>query len=153
MNERTLSWPTPARLAIDYPDRALDRLSTLLRLIYVIPIAIVLGLVGHGFESESSIGALGAAGGGVLVAPVLLMILFRRKYPRWWFDFNLELARFSTRVISYLALMSDTYPSTDEEQSVHLDIDYPDVEQDLKPLAAVGEMAARHSPLHRPRIP
>ena len=121
----------PARLAIDYPDRALDRLSTLLRLIYVIPIAIVLGLVGHGFESESSIGALGAAGGGVLVAPVLLMILFRRKYPRWWFDFNLELARFSTRVISYLALMSDTYPSTDEEQSVHLDIDYPDVEQDL----------------------
>ena len=104
----------PARLTIDYPDRDLDRLSTLLRLIYVIPIAIVLGLVG-----------------GVLVGPVLLMILFRQKYPRWWFDFHLQLARLSTRVTSYLALMSDTYPSTDEEQGVHLDLDYPNVEQDL----------------------
>ena len=104
----------PARLTIDYPDRDLDRLSTLLRLIYVIPIAIVLGLVS-----------------GVLVGPILLMILFRQKYPRWWFDFHLQLARLSTRVTSYLALMSDTYPSTDEEQGVHLDLDYPNVEQDL----------------------
>ena len=121
----------PARLTIDYPDRDLDRLSTLLRLIYVIPIVIVLGLVGHAFESRSSAGAFGAFGGGVLVAPVLLMILFRQKYPRWWFDFNLQLARFLTRVTSYLALMSDKYPSTDEEQSFHLDLDYSNVEQDL----------------------
>jgi hypothetical protein len=57
--------------------------------------------------------------------------VFRDKYPRWWFDFNLQLARFSTRVLSYLALMSDRYPSTDEEQSVHLDLDYPNVAEDL----------------------
>ena len=104
----------PARLAIDYPDRDLDRLSTGLRLIYAIPITIVLELIG-----------------AVLSAPVALMILFRQKYPRWLFDFNLELTRFSTRVGSYLALMSDQYPSTDEEQSVHLEVDYPDVERDL----------------------
>ena len=67
----------------------------------------------------------------MLVGPVLLMILFRQKYPRWWFDFQLQLARLLTRVNSYLALMSDTYPSTDEEQGVHLDLDYPNVEQDL----------------------
>ncbi|MFQ5967718.1 MAG: DUF4389 domain-containing protein [Acidimicrobiia bacterium] len=124
----------PARLTIDYPDRDLDRVSTLLRLIYVIPIAIVIGLVGGSTFSDTvseSGGSIGFTGGGLLVAPVLLMILFRQKYPRWWFDFNLQLARFSTRVVSYVGLMSDKYPSTDEEQSVHLDLDYPDVEQDL----------------------
>jgi len=124
----------PARLTVDYPDRDLDRLSTLLRLIYLIPIGIVLGLVG-GSTFSPTLGESGAnsaaAAGGVLVAPVLLMILFRQKYPRWWFDFNLQLTRFATRVVSYLALMSDTYPSTDEEQAVHLDLDYPNVEQDL----------------------
>ncbi len=124
----------PARLTIDYPDRDLDRLSTLLRLIYVIPIAIVLGLVGgsaFGDKFGESGASIAATGGGVLVGPVLLMILFRQKYPRWWFDFHLQLARLLTRVTSYLALMSDTYPSTDEEQGVHLDLDYPNVEQDL----------------------
>lgn len=104
----------PARVSIDYPDRDLDRLSTGLRLIYVIPIEIVLGLIGN-----------------VLAAPIALMIVFRQKYPRWMFDFNLELTRFSTRVASYAALMSDRYPSTDEEQDVHLEVDYPNVEQDL----------------------
>ena len=124
----------PARLTIDYPDRDLDRLSTLLRLIYVIPIAIVLGLVGgsaFGDKFGESGASITATGGGVLVGPVLLMILFRQKYPRWWFDFHLQLARLLTRVTSYLALMSDTYPSTDKEQGVHLDLDYPNVEQDL----------------------
>jgi hypothetical protein len=124
----------PARLTIDYPDRELDRLSTLLRLVYVIPIAIVVGLIGgtaFGDTASESGARIGAFGGGVLVMPVLLMILFRQKYPRWWFDFNLQLVRFSTRVISYLALMSDKYPSTDEEQSVHLDLDYPTVTEDL----------------------
>ena len=113
----------PARLSIDYPARELDRLSTLLRVLYAIPIAIVLGLIGNTFGSASF--------GAVLVLPVLLTILFRQKYPRWWFDFHLQLTRFSTRVCAYLALMSDRYPSTDEEQSVHLDLDYPDVAQDL----------------------
>ena len=124
----------PARLTIDYPDRDLDRFSTLLRLIYVIPIAIVLGLVGgsaFGDKFGESGASIAATGGVVLVGPVLLMILFRQKYPRWWFDFHLQLARLLTRVTSYLALMSDTYPSTDEEQGVHLDLDYPNVEQDL----------------------
>jgi hypothetical protein len=113
----------PARLTIDYPARPLNRLSTLLRVLYAIPIAIVLGLI------ESTFGS--APFGAVLLLPVLLTILFRQKYPRWWFDFHLQLVRFSTRVCAYLALMSDRYPSTDEEQSVHLDLDYPDVAQDL----------------------
>ena len=122
-----------ARLTIDYPDRSLDRLSTALRLVYSLPILIVLGLIGGTAgttvgETGARVGVLGA---GVLGGPVLLMILFRNKYPRWWFDFNLQLVRFSTRVLAYLALMSDRYPSTDDEQSVHLDLDYPVVATDL----------------------
>ena len=123
-----------ARLTIDYPDRGLDRVSTALRLVYAIPVMIVLGVVAGGVAGDTAGetgGRIGAFGGGVLVLPVLLMIVFRNKYPRWWFDFNLQLARFSTRVLSYLALMSDRYPSTDDEQSVHLDLDYPNVPEDL----------------------
>jgi len=124
----------PARLSIDFPDRDLDRRSTLLRLIYAIPIVIVLAFLGGTFfgeTSEESGRTIGTFGGGIIVVPTLLMVLFRRKYPRWWFDFNLQLTRFSTRVFAYLALMTDSYPSTDEEQSVHLELDYPSVEQDL----------------------
>ncbi len=120
----------PVRLAIDYPDRALNRVSTLLRLIWIIPIAIVLGLVSGGSVWVGGTTEIVLAGGLLVLAP-LLMILFRQKYPRWWFDWNLALTRFSTRVAAYLALMDDRYPSTDDEQSVHLDIDYPDAQRDL----------------------
>ena len=107
-----------ARLTIDYPDRSLDRLSTFLRIFYVFPILIVFS-----FVTSSQ--------GPVLFFAVLLLLVFRHKYPRWWFDFVLQVSRFSTRVFAYLALMSDTYPSTDEEQFVHLDLDYPTAKQDL----------------------
>lgn len=110
-----------ARLTIDYPDRDLDRLSTALRIFYIIPIAIVLGLLTNAETWWA----------GVIFLPLVVMILFRQKYPGWWFDFNLELTRFSTRIAAYLALMSDTYPSTTEEQYVHLELDRPDVERDL----------------------
>ncbi len=111
----------PARLTIDYPDRPLDRVSTLLRIVWIIPIGIVLAAIGN----------MESAGTSVFLVPVVLMIVVRRKYPRWWFDFGVEVARFETRVFSYLAVMSDRYPSTDEHQNVHLDVDYPDVERDL----------------------
>ena len=59
------------------------------------------------------------------------MILFRQKYPRWWFDWNLELLRFGARVGAFLALMNDRYPATDDQQSVHLVYPYPDVPREL----------------------
>lgn len=123
----------PARLTVDYPDRELDRATTFFRLFAAIPILFVLASVsGWTWQATYENGKeAAAAAGGVLFFGPLLMILFRQKYPRWWFDFNLQLTRFSTRVMSYLALMSDRYPSSDEEQSVHLDLDYPDVKQDL----------------------
>jgi hypothetical protein len=121
----------PATLEIDYPDRELDRLTTLLRLFTVIPIAIVLGLVmGPSADANSGHHHVLAAGGFVSAAAAL-MLVFRQKYPRWWFDWNLALARFATRVGAYLALLRDEYPSTDEEQAVHLEIPYPDAARDL----------------------
>jgi hypothetical protein len=124
----------PVQFSVDYPNRALDRLTTALRLITVIPIAIVLGAVaGTMWQTDGHAGteAVVAGAGGLLFFGPLLMILFRQKYPRWWFDWNRELLRFTNRLSVYLALMDDRYPSTDEEQSVHLDFPYPDVPRDL----------------------
>ncbi|HEX5260603.1 MAG TPA: DUF4389 domain-containing protein, partial [Gaiellales bacterium] len=124
----------PARLEIDYPDRPLNRLTTFFRVFTAIPILILLALLSgtsEGYQhTAGSTTATGAAvGGGLVVVPVVLMLLFRRKYPGWWFDWNRELARFSTRVTAYLALLDDRYPSTDEEQSVHLELARPDGER------------------------
>jgi hypothetical protein len=123
----------PIQLSIDYPDRQLNRLTTLFRIFTVIPIAIVLGTIGGGTATQWGESARGIAigGTGLLILPPLLMILFRQKYPRWWYEWNLELMRFSNRVYLYLALMDDRYPSTDEQQSLQLDFPYPDAERDL----------------------
>ena len=126
--------PYPVTLAIDYPDRPLNRLTTAFRIITVIPIAILLGtLVGYsnqwGASGESATVVVG--GVGLLFIPPLLMIVFREKYPRWWFDWNLELLRFMNRVAAYFALMADRYPSTDEYQYVALEMPYPDARAGL----------------------
>jgi hypothetical protein len=123
-----------AKVTIDYPDRLLNRTSSFFRIFMVIPIAIVLALLSsNGFSwGQHHNWAVGAASGvGIIFLPTLLMILFRQKYPKWWFDFNLAITRFGARVGTYFALMTDAYPSTDEEQSVHLEINYPDVKNDL----------------------
>src|SRR5438552_5101485 len=122
----------PVQFSFDYPDRPLNRLTTFFRIFTTIPILILIATIGGGEASFSPGAASWAAGGsGILFIPPLLMILFRRKYPRWWFDWNLELLRFSNRIYIYLALMDDRYPSTDEGQSVRLDFPYPDAEGDL----------------------
>ncbi len=131
----------PVTFAVDYPERPLDRLSTLFRVFFAIPIGIVLASVSGATwrwtiddrmaDAGANSGVLVVGAGGLLFFAPLLMILFRQKYPRWWFDWNLELVRFSNRVGVYLALMDDRYPSTDDYQAVHLDYPYPDVPRDL----------------------
>jgi hypothetical protein len=124
--------PYPVQFSVEYPDRDLNRLTTGFRLFVAIPILIVAAAVSGGpwgGWGEGRTIAIGA--GGVLFLPALLMILFRRKYPRWWFDWNLELLRFENRVGAFLALMDDRYPSTDERQAVTLEFPYPDAERDL----------------------
>jgi hypothetical protein len=121
----------PLTFSVDYPDRELDRLSTFFRIFAVIPIAIILATVSGSTYSSGSgdTSTFLITAGGFLFGAPLLMLLFRKKYPAWWANWNRELMRFTNRVHIYLWLMDDTYPSTDEEQSVHLDFDNPDGEQ------------------------
>lgn len=124
----------PVQFSVDYPDRQLNRLTTFFRLIVAIPILILFGAVAGGtwqWGSADDTRMIVIGGGGLLVLGPLLMILFRRKYPRWWFNWNLELQRFGNRVVAYLALLDDRYPATDDEQSIHLDYAYPDAAVDL----------------------
>ena len=123
----------PARLDIEYPEDGLSRAKTIFRIILVIPIAVVAGLLTNSFVGSWQGGAswAGFFVSITLFGPTLLMILFRQKYPRWWFDWNLELFRFTTRITAYMSLMRDEYPSTDEQQAVRLELDYPDAARDL----------------------
>jgi len=118
----------PARLDVDYQQR-LGRWSTLFRMILIIPIAIIATIV-VGASGSGGVNT-GAGIAGALFIATLLMILFRQRYPRWWFDFIYALNRFTTRVTIYLFALTDRYPSTEDEQNVHLELDYPDVKRDL----------------------
>lgn len=120
----------PATLEIDYPDRELNRLTSFFRPLMVIPIAVILGLLTRANVRTDSANYIVGSGGIVFPATVL-MLLFRQKYPLWWFDWNLALTRFSTRVCSYLALLRDEYPATDAAQAVHLEVAYPDARHEL----------------------
>ena len=124
----------PVTFSVDYPDRQLNRLTTFFRIFTVIPIAIIASMLagGSSYSAGGTEYSWAAGGVGLLTIPVVLMLLFRKKYPRWWFDWNLELLRFGNRVGVYLTLMDDTYPSTDEQQAVHLDFPYPDAETELQ---------------------
>lgn len=120
----------PVQFGVDFPARPLDRVATAFRIFAAIPILIVLGLISADtMQGDHHTTTTFASGVGLLFLPLVLMLLFRQKYPRWWFDWNLNLLRFSNRVTAYLALLDDRYPSTDEEQGVHLDLAYPDAQQ------------------------
>ncbi len=128
----TVTQEYPVTYSVDYPDRNLNRLTTFFRIFVAIPILIVLSLVvGADYEWKEAARTVSIATGGLMVLPVLLMILFRQKYPKWWFDWNLALSRFALRVDTFMALLRDEYPSTDEEQAVHFNMKYPNVTGEL----------------------
>lgn len=135
MNTDSATLGYPARLAIDRPE-TLDRLTTLLRFIWIIPIGIILALVSGDRSTAVTITETGqqaqTSGTSIvfsIAAATALMILFRQRYPRWWFDFQLALARFTYRVAAYAFLLRDEYPSTEDAQAVHLEVDYPDAKR------------------------
>jgi Domain of unknown function (DUF4389) len=124
----------PVGFSVEYPDRPLNRLTTAFRVFTVIPISVVMAsIVGYTntYEASGESATVVVGGTGLLFLPPLLLILFRQKYPRWWFDWNLELLRFTNRICAYFALMSDRYPSTDEQQYVALEMLYPDARTGL----------------------
>lgn len=117
-------------------------MTTFFRLIWAIPILIILSLLSATSYSTVTVitvtgervSEITKTGGGIIAGlffATLLMILFRERYPRWWFDFAREFTRFEMRIGAYIGLLTDNYPSTVDEQSVHLEIDYPEVSEDL----------------------
>lgn len=126
--------PYPANLSVDYPEKPLNRLTTFFRIFAAIPIMIILGLfTGGNGNQETAAGEISwEYAAATVFLPLVLMLLFRKKYPKWWFDWNLALTKFSTRVGAYIALLRDEYPSTDDEQAVHIEIPYPDAGRDLQ---------------------
>jgi hypothetical protein len=128
MADVTITPTYPVNLDVEYPDRELNRLTTFFRIFTVIPIFIILSLLS---SSGESYGRVGITAAGYVVLPTLLMLLFRQKYPHWWFDWNRALTGFSFRVSSYLALLRDEYPATDEDQAVHVTMQYPDATSEL----------------------
>jgi Domain of unknown function (DUF4389) len=134
MQSDTQASAYPVRLSVEYPDRDLDRLTTAFRLIWAIPIVILVATIQGGpaaWETHGTGQSVALSGTALLFVPPLLMIVFRQKYPRWWFDWNLELMRFLNRIGVYLSLLDDRYPSTDERQSVMFDMPYPDAKNEL----------------------
>jgi hypothetical protein len=126
----------PVQFSVDYPEHELNRLTTAFRIFVAIPILILVATVANAsFQwTETASGEVTrttATAGGVLFFPTLLMIVFRQKYPRWWYEWNLQFSRFVNRVYSYLLLLRDEYPATDDEQAVHLELPYPNVQTDL----------------------
>ncbi len=129
MSETLSSYPV--NLSIDYPDRNLNRLTTFFRIFTAIPIVIIIGLLSsaeYGWEGASW-GVYRYAAAGLVFLPLVLMLLFRQKYPKWWFDWNVALTKFSARVAAYIDLLTDEYPSTEDDQSVHINIPYPDADE------------------------
>ena len=132
MSTTTLTPPIassyPVTLSIDYPDRPLNRLTSFFRLFTMIPITIILGLLSSANLGEHAARdwQIALSAGGIIFLPLVLMLLFRQKYPRWWYDWNLALTKFSYRVSAYILLLRDEYPSTDDEQAVHIEMPYPD---------------------------
>ncbi len=118
--------PYPLTLSVDYPDRELNRVTTGFRLILAIPLLLLLAVFGR-----TQFGGHPLSAGLLLFLPVLALLVLRHKYPRWWFDFNLQLVRLEARIYAYVYLLRDEYPSVDQEQSVHLDVAYPDAQNDL----------------------
>jgi hypothetical protein len=125
----------PLQFDVEYPDRQLNRLSSALRFIWIIPIAILFSVLSQSTWTTYDFGDTAvtqySSALAILFGPTLLMILFRQKYPRWWFDWNLQYSRFVARVAAYALLLRDEYPSTDEEQAIHLDFEYPNAQTDL----------------------
>ena len=124
----------PVQFSVEYPDRELNRLTTAFRIFVAIPILILIGALANAtwqWDASGDTTQTAATAGGVLFFPTLLMIVFRQKYPRWWFNWNLEFMRFGNRVAAYLLLLRDEYPSTDEEQAVHLELPYPNAQTEI----------------------
>jgi len=100
----------------------------------VIPIAIILARQQRRGRRrlERLLGSLRHAGVGVLFVPTALMIIFRKKYRVWWYDWNLELLRFRQSRRRLLAVDGRPLPLHRRAAGRTPRLPYPEVERDLE---------------------
>jgi len=93
-----------------------DRISALFRIILVIPMAIFLASFSPSdYSSTDSPNFLAV---GFLALPVALAIIVRQIYPSYLLAFNEALLSLQTRVDAYVLLLTDEYPSIEENDVV-----------------------------------
>lgn len=103
----------PLRFDVEYPEKVsrLLNLPLIVKPILLVPHFVLLYIL---------------AGATYIPYAAFFTILFRRKYPRWWFDFLVAFLRYQERVFIYLLWLRDEYPALEEDQAVHLEVEYPD---------------------------
>ncbi len=125
--------PYPVAFDVEYPTDKRNRVTVLFRGVLAIPVILLLEMFINSSSAYSGDSSSQAAVtvGGFLFLPTLLLLLFRHRYPRWWFDFNVNLLGFTMRVLMYVYLLRDEYPSTEDRQALDLMVVYPDAKRDL----------------------
>ena len=102
-----------------------NRVTALFRLVLVVPIAIFVASFAPSIaDSESS--DLNALFTGFLALPVVLALVFRQVYPSYLLAFNEALLSLQTRVNAYVFLLTDEYPSIEENDVVS--VTFPEVD-------------------------
>ena len=102
-------------IQVELEDR--NRLTAFFRLIIVLPVAIY----SSAFAIDSmSTDTWGYSLGGLIVLPTFLALVFRGIYPSYALAFNHALISLETRVNAYALLLTDDYPSIEENDIVKI---------------------------------
>lgn len=100
-----------------------NRMSALFRIILVVPMAIFVASFAPTDLSTSNSNYLSV---GFLILPTALAIVVRQIYPTYLLAFNEALLSLQTRVDAYLLLLTDEYPSIEENDVVS--VTFPEVD-------------------------
>jgi len=102
-------------IQVELEDR--NRLTAFFRLVIVMPVAIYVSA----FAIDSiSTDTWGYSLGGLIFLPTLLALVFRGIYPSYALAFNHALISLETRVNAYALLLTDDYPSIEENDIVKI---------------------------------
>ena len=107
-------------IQVELEDR--NRLTAFFRLIIVLPVAIYFSAFAiESIASDNWSYSLG----GLIIVPTLLALVFRGIYPSYALPFNHALISLGTRINAFVLLLTDDYPSIEENDIVK--ITFPEV--------------------------
>jgi len=98
-----------------------NRLTALFRIILVVPMAIFVASFAPNWSNNTDSWTI-----GILILPTALAIVFRQVYPSYLLAFNEALLALQTRVDAYVLLLTDEYPSIEDNDVVS--VTFPEVD-------------------------